>query len=428
LGEGGKCANIPFQTARGAGKEGSVALLVQKYGGTSVGDLERIHKVAQRIAHYRGKGYRLAVVVSAMGHTTDELIALAKRVNPRPPFRELDLLTTTGEQVSVALLSMQLWAMGIPAKGFVQHQIGITTDGRYGDARILEVNPARIREALEEGFVAVIAGFMGTTREGEITTLGRGGSDTTAVAIAAALGAKECEIYTDTEGVYTTDPHLIPEARKLSVIGYDQMLEMAALGARVLHPRAVYYAKRYGVVLHVRSSFSYNPGTLVKEVGMEMDKAVTGVALDLDHAQIGLIGIPDRPGIAAKVFQALAERGIAVDMIIQGVPGHDPSRQQMAFTVKKDFAQEALEALEPVLAEIGGEAILRPEIAKVSIVGVGLASQPEIPAKMFQAVASTGANIEMIATSEVRISVIIPAEYAEAALRAVHQAFELDKA
>ena len=248
------------------------------------------------------------------------------------------------------------------------------------------------------------------------------------LAIAAALGAKECEIYTDTEGVYTTDPHLIPEARKLSVIGYDQMLEMAALGARVLHPRAVYYAKRYGVVLHVRSSFSYNPGTLVKEVAMEMDKAVTGVALDLDHAQIGLIGIPDQPGIAAKVFQALAERGIAVDMIIQGVPGHDPSRQQMAFTVKKDFAQEALEALEPVLAEIGGEAILRPDIAKVSIVGVGLASTPEVPAKMFQAVASTGANIEMIATSEVRISVIIPAEYAEAALRAVHQAFELDKA
>ena len=417
-----------FKPPGGAGKEGSVALVVQKYGGTSVGDLERIHKVAQRIAHYREKGHRLAVVVSAMGHTTDELIALAKRVNPRPPFRELDLLTTTGEQVSVALLSMQLWAMGIPAKGFVQHQIGITTDGRYGDARILEVNPARIREALEQGFVAVIAGFMGTTPEGEITTLGRGGSDTTAVAIAAALGANECEIYTDTEGVYTTDPHLIPEARKLSVIGYDQMLEMAALGARVLHPRAVYYAKRYGVVLHVRSSFSYNPGTLVKEVAMEMDKAVTGVALDLDHAQIGLIGIPDQPGIAAKVFQALAERGIAVDMIIQGVPGHDPSRQQMAFTVKKDFAQEALEALEPVLAEIGGEAILRPDIAKVSIVGVGLASTPEVPAKMFQAVASTGANIEMIATSEVRISVIIPAEYAEAALRAVHQAFELDKA
>ena len=417
-----------FKPPGGAGKEGSVALVVQKYGGTSVGDLERIHKVAQRIAHYREKGHRLAVVVSAMGHTTDELIALAKRVNPRPPFRELDLLTTTGEQVSVALLSMQLWAMGIPAKGFVQHQIGITTDGRYGDARILEVNPARIREALEQGFVAVISGFMGTTPEGEITTLGRGGSDTTAVAIAAALGAKECEIYTDTEGVYTTDPHLIPEARKLSVIGYDQMLEMAALGARVLHPRAVYYAKRYGVVLHVRSSFSYNPGTLVKEVAMEMDKAVTGVALDLDHAQIGLIGIPDQPGIAAKVFQALAERGIAVDMIIQGVPGHDPSRQQMAFTVKKDFAQEALEALEPVLAEIGGEAILRPDIAKVSIVGVGLASTPEVPAKMFQAVASTGANIEMIATSEVRISVIIPAEYAEAALRAVHQAFELDKA
>lgn len=403
-----------------------MALVVQKYGGTSVGDLERIHKVAQRIQHYRERGHQLAVVVSAMGHTTDELIALAKRVNKRPPQRELDMLTTIGEQQSVALLSMQLNAMGIPARGFTQNQIGIITDGRYGDARILRVEPRLIRESLDRGEVAVIAGFMGTTPDGELTTLGRGGSDTTAVAIAAALGAHECEIFTDTEGVYTTDPHTIPEAQKLFRIGYDQMLELAALGARVLHPRAVYYGKRYGVKIHVRSSFSYNPGTLVEE-GMELDRPVTGVALDDEIAQIGLIGIPDRPGIASRVFEALARRGVAVDMIIQGVPGHDASRQQMAFTVNKDFAEEAMEALEPVLAEIGGEAVLRPDVAKVSIVGVALASTPGIPARMFAAVSSVGANIEMIATSEVRISVIIPAHHAEAALRAVHSAFELDK-
>lgn len=403
-----------------------MALVVQKYGGTSVGDLERIHKVAQRIQHYRERGHQLAVVVSAMGHTTDELIALAKRVNKRPPQRELDMLTTIGEQQSVALLSMQLNAMGIPARGFTQNQIGIITDGRYGDARILRVEPRLIRESLDRGEVAVIAGFMGTTPDGELTTLGRGGSDTTAVAIAAALGAHECEIFTDTEGVYTTDPHTIPEAQKLLRIGYDQMLELAALGARVLHPRAVYYGKRYGVRIHVRSSFSYNPGTLVEE-GMELDRPVTGVALDDEIAQIGLIGIPDRPGIASRVFEALARRGVAVDMIIQGVPGHDASRQQMAFTVNKDFAEDAMEALEPVLAEIGGEAVLRPDVAKVSIVGVALASTPGIPARMFAAVSSVGANIEMIATSEVRISVIIPAHHAEAALRAVHSAFELDK-
>ncbi|RIH88427.1 aspartate kinase [Calidithermus roseus] len=404
-----------------------MALVVQKYGGTSVGDLERIHKVAQRIQHYREKGHQLAVVVSAMGRMTDELIALAKRVNPRPPQRELDMLTTIGEQQSVALLSMQLNAMGIPARGFTQSQVGITTDGRYGDARILRVEPRLIQEALNRGEVAVIAGFMGVTPDGELTTLGRGGSDTTAVAIAAALGAHECEIFTDTEGVYTTDPHLIPEAQKLNKIGYDQMLEMAALGARVLHPRAVYYGKRYGVKIHVRSSFSYNPGTIVTEDGMELERPVTGVALDDEIAQIGLVGIPDRPGIAGRVFEALARAGVAVDMIIQGVPGHDASRQQMAFTVNQDFADDAMDALEPVLAEIGGEARLRRDVAKVSIVGVALASTPGIPARMFGAIAGVGANIEMIATSEVKISVIIPLQFAEAAVRAVHSAFELDK-
>ena len=405
-----------------------MALIVQKYGGTSVGDLDKIKKVALRIAHYRERGHDLIVVVSAMGKTTDELISLAKRVNPRPSPRELDMLTTTGEQQSAALLALQLQALGIPARSFIQHQIGITTDGRYTNARIVEVNPRRILEAVREGMVAVVGGFMGTTPEGEITTLGRGGSDTTAVAIAAAVGAREAEIFTDTEGVYTTDPHLIPEAQKLPYIGYDQMLEMAALGAKVLHPRAVWYAKRYGVRLHVRSSFSYNPGTIVAEEGsMKLSRPVTGAALDLGQAEIGLVGIPDQPGIAARVFEALAEAGVAVDMIIQGVPGHEASRTQMAFTVPKDYVEDAVDALKPVLAELGGELTVNPKIAKLSIVGVQLASTPGIPAKMFQAVSSVGANIHMIATSEVRVSVIIDEEFAEPALRAVHLAFELDK-
>ncbi|MDX2005957.1 MAG: aspartate kinase [Meiothermus sp.] len=404
-----------------------MALIVQKYGGTSVGDLERIHKVAQRIQHYRSKGHQIAVVVSAMGRTTDELIAQAKRVNPRPPARELDMLVTIGEQQSAALLSMQLNAMGIPARAFTQAQLGFTTDGRYGNSRIAKVEPVLIQAALDRGEVAVVTGFMGTTPEGELTTLGRGGSDTTAVALAAALGAKECEIFTDTEGVYTTDPHMIPEAQKLATIGYDQMLEMAALGAGVLHPRSVWYGKKYGVTIHVRSSFSYNQGTLVTEAGMELGRAVTGVALDDEHAQIGLVGIPDRPGIASRVFEVLGRAGVAVDMIIQGVPGHDASRTQMAFTVNQDFAEDAMDALEPLLKEIGGEANLRRDIAKISVVGQALASTPGIPAKMFSALSAVGANIEMIATSEVRISVVIPAQYAEQALRAVHGAFELDR-
>jgi len=402
-----------------------MALIVQKYGGTSVGDLDKIKKVALRIAHYREKGHDLIVVVSAMGRTTDELIALAKEVNPRPSPRELDMLTTTGEQKSAALLALQLQALGIPAKSFVQHQIGIITDGRYTNARIVEVKPDRIMQAVKEGMVAVVGGFMGTTPDGEITTLG---SDTTAVAIAAAVGAQEAEIFTDTEGVYTTDPHLIPEAQKLPYIGYDQMLELAALGAKVLHPRAVWYAKRYNVRLHVRSSFSYNPGTIVAQEGsMKLSRPVTGVALDRGQAEIGVLNIPDQPGVAARIFEALADAGVAVDMIIQGVPGDDESRTQMAFTVPKDYMEDAVDALKPVLAELGGELIVNPEIAKLSIVGVQLASTPGIPAKMFEAIASVGANIHMIATSEVRVSVIIDEEFAEPALRAVHSAFELDK-
>ena len=405
-----------------------MGLFVQKYGGTSLGDLELIHKAAQRILHTRERGHQVVAVVSAMGHSTDELVSLARRVHPHPVAREMDIVMTTGEQISAGLMALQLQALGTPAQALVQHQIGIVTNGQYGNARIAEVQTVRIRSILERGAVPVIGGFMGTTPAGELTTLGRGGSDTTAVALAAALEAEVCEIYTDTEGVYTTDPHLIPEARKLAAIGYDQMLELAALGAQVLHPRAVWYAKRYGVKLHVRSSFSYNTGTLVREEAMKMERVVTGAALDLNHAQIGLVGIPDRPGIAARLFAALAREGIAVDTIIQGVPGSTASRHHMAFTLAKDELERAVLALRSVLDEIGGEITVVPQVAKVSIVGVGLASTPEIPPKMFEAVASVGANIEMISSSEVKLSVIIPAELGQEALAAVHQAFELDQA
>ncbi|MBS3966859.1 MAG: aspartate kinase [Truepera sp.] len=407
-------------------------IVVQKYGGTSVGDLERIQKVAARIARYVQEGDKVAVTVSAMGRTTDRLIGLAKEVSPRPSKRELDVLMATGEQQSIALVALALQQLGVRARSFTGQQAGFLTDSLNGSASIIEVNPAGMLRAFEDHQVIVIAGFQGVDAEGNITTLGRGGSDTTAVAAAAALGARECEIYTDTEGIYTTDPHLIPEATKLDRIDYDEMLELASLGAKVLHPRSVWYGRRYGVTIHVRSSFSYNPGTIVTrlaatEHAMKTDRPVTGVALDRNHVRINLLGVPDVPGVAAKVFTALGNAGVSVDMIIQGVPGNDSSRQQMAFTVNRDTVDDALEAVAPVLAEIGGRAEADPTIAKVSIVGIAIGSTPGIAGRMFAAIASVGANIEMIATSEVRISAVIPADKAEEAVRAVHQAFELDK-
>jgi aspartate kinase len=406
-------------------------IVVQKYGGTSVGDLERIRKVAARIVRCVEHGDKVAVTVSAMGRTTDRLLSMAKEITPRPSKRELDVLLTTGEQQSIALVTIALQEMGVRAQSFTGRQAGFCTDSFFGSARILEVDPERMLRAFEDIDVAVVAGFQGVDAEGNITTLGRGGSDTTAVALAAALGARECEIYTDTEGVYTTDPHLIPEATKIEEIDYDEMLELATLGAKVLHPRSVWYARRYGVRIHVRSSFSYNPGTIVRKIersenSMITEKPVTGVALDRNHARINLLGVPDTPGTAAKVFTALGNAGIVVDMIIQGVPGSDPSRQQMAFTVNKDAVADALDAVQPVLDDIGGHAEADADIAKVSIVGIAIGSTPGVAGRMFDAVSSAGANIEMIATSEVRVSVVIPAEYAEEAVRAVHNAFGLD--
>ena len=407
-------------------------LVVQKYGGTSVGDLERIRKVAARVQRAVESGSKVAVTVSAMGRTTDGLVSLAKEVTPRPSRRELDLLMATGELQSASLLAMMLQSMGVKARSFTGQQAGFLTDGFFGGARILEVDPKRMLTALETEDVVVVAGFQGADESGNITTLGRGGSDTTAVAVAAALGADECEIYTDTEGVYTTDPHLIPEATKLARIDYDEMLELASLGAKVLHPRSVWYARRYGVRIHVRSSFSYNPGTLVTKVEkleetMITDRPVTGVALDRNHARINLLGLPDTPGVAAGLFEALGRAGLSADMIIQGVPGDNASRQQMAFTVHKDTVAEALEAVQPVLEKLGGHAEVDSDIAKLSVVGVAIGSTPGVAGTMFAAVSSVGANIEMITTSEVRISVVIPATHAEEALRAVHAAFELDK-
>jgi aspartate kinase len=407
-------------------------LRVQKYGGTSVGDLDRIRKVAKRIERVVAEGAKACVTVSAMGHTTDGLVATAREVTPRPDRRELDHLMATGEQVSMALLAMALHHLGVRARSFTGAQAGFLTNGAHGSARIVRVDPARLLAAFEDVDVCVVAGFQGVDERGEVTTLGRGGSDTTAVALAAALGTEECELYTDTDGVYTTDPHRVPAATKLERIDYDAMLELAALGARVLHPRSVWYARRYGVRIHVRSSFGFQPGTIVtrippEEARMDTDRPVTGVALDDDHARIDLLGVPDQPGVAARVFGALGAAGVSADMIIQGVRGAGDSRQQMAFTVPSDAADEALEAVAPVMRALGGEATLDRDVAKLSIVGVAIGSTPGVAARFFEAVAAAGANIEMIATSEVRISVAIPANVAQEALVAVHAAFELDR-
>lgn len=405
---------------------------VQKFGGTSVGDIDRMGKVAARIGRTARGGQKVVVVVSAMGRTTDQLIGMARHTAKRPGRRELDALLATGEQQSAALLTMALHERGVAARSFTGAQAGFLTDANHGAARIVRVDPRPIRAALAEVDVAVVAGFQGADANGNLTTLGRGGSDTTAVALAAALQADECEIFTDTDGVYTTDPHTIDSATKLDWIGYDEMLELASHGARVLHPRSVWYARRYGVRIHVRSSFNLASGTLVtsrqqaQEAHMFTDRPVTSVTLDTSHARIDLHAVPDHPGVAARIFRALGDARVSVDMIIQGVRGAADSRQQMAFIVADDLVPEAVEALQPVLAEWGAHAEVDRDVAKLSIVGVAIASTPGLAAQLFEAVAQAGANIDMITTSEVRISVLIPAQRAKAALAAVHAAFGLD--
>lgn len=404
-----------------------MALIVQKYGGSSVANVERIKKVAQNIAHTRSQGNKMVIVVSALAHTTDELISLAKKVNPKPSSRELDMLLATGEQVSIALLAMALEAINVPVISYTGPQVGIITDNVHNKARIKEIKTTRIEEELAQDKVVIVAGFQGKTTNDEITTLGRGGSDTTAVALAAALKADLCEIYTDVDGVYTTDPRMVSKASKLDYITYDEMLELAILGAKVLHPRSVELAKIYNVPLCVRSSFVNKEGTLVvKNDQLEKELVVTGIAYDLNVAKIGVFDVPDEPGIASKIFDALAVANINVDMIVQSAMRNNINN--IAFTVPKDDLNKALQIVEKVGKEIGASEIVHADdLAKISIVGAGMISSPGVAAKMFHILAENKINLEMISTSEIKVSCIIKNSNVEKAVQALHDGFDLDK-
>ncbi len=405
-----------------------MALVVQKYGGTSVGDIERIKNVAARVIRTKKEGHRVVVVVSAMAGETDKLIRLAYQITPMADERELDVLVSTGEQVSVALMAIALKAMGCDAKSYLGFQIKIATDSAFGKARITGIDSEKILEDLRNDRVVVVAGFQGVDEADNITTLGRGGSDTTAVAIAAALKADVCEIYTDVDGVYTTDPNVCDKARKLSKISYDEMLEMASLGAKVLQIRSVEFAKKYGVPVHVRSSFNDNPGTIVCEEDKEMEKVVvSGVTYNKNEAKIEIMRVPDVPGVAAKLFKPIADANIVVDMIIQ-TSSTEKGYADVAFTVPKSDFTKTLEIVKGALKEIGGKEVKADQdIAKVSIVGVGMRSHSNVAAQMFSALAKEGINIQMISTSEIKISCIIDSKYTELAVRALHDAFALDK-
>jgi aspartate kinase len=405
-----------------------MALVVQKYGGTSVGDTERIKNVARRAINTRNQGHEVVVVVSAMAGETDKLIRLAQQVTPTPDERELDVLVSTGEQVSIALLTIALKDMGTDAKSYLGFQIKIATDSAFGKARITGIEPERMFNDLKNGRVVVVAGFQGVDESDNITTLGRGGSDTTAVAIAAALKADVCEIYTDVDGVYTTDPNVCSKARKLSKISYDEMLEMASLGAKVLQIRSVEFAKKYDVPIHVRSSFNDNPGTIVCKEDEEMERVVvSGVTYNKNEAKIEVMRIPDVPGVAAKLFKPIADANIVVDMIIQ-TSSSEKGYADVAFTVPKSDFTKTLQIVKKTIKELGGKEVDADEnIAKVSIVGVGMRSHSNIATQMFSALANEGINIHMISTSEIKISCIIDSKYTELAVRALHDEFELDK-
>ena len=400
-------------------------LIVQKYGGTSVGDTEKIHNVANRIKMFYDQGHDIVVVVSAMGHTTDELVSKAARVNPNPPTREMDMLLSTGEQISIALLAMALDYIKVPAISFTGHQIEFRTDSSHSNARILDINSAKLKEALAEKKVCIVAGFQGVEESGNITTLGRGGSDTSAVALAAVLKADQCEIYTDVDGVYTTDPNKVPSARKLEKISYDEMLELARLGAGVLHSRSVELASKYDVVLHVRSSFNNSTGTLVVREEEIMEKVlVRGVTLKTDESRISAIDIPDRPGLAAQLFEKLANSKVNVDMIVQST-GKD-SRNTISFSVPQNQLTIAKQVMEAFIAEMGaGSMDSTDSIAVVSAVGVGMKSHSGVASNMFRALAEKNINIEMISTSEIKISVVVPKDQGKQALEAIHNAFGL---
>ena len=406
-----------------------MSLVVQKYGGSSVGDAEQIKRVAQRIVDARRGGNDVVVIVSAMGDTTDDLLDLAQQVSPLPPPRELDMLLTAGERISMALLAMAIANLGFEARSFTGSQAGVITDSVHGRARIIDVAPGRIREAVDAGYIAIVAGFQGVSQDTkDITTLGRGGSDTTAVALAAALNADACEIYTDVDGVFTADPRKVPNAKKLAQISYEEMLEMAASGAKVLMLRCVEYARRYGVKVHVRSSFTERSGTWVVGVPEEelVEQAIiSGVAHDLSEARVTVVGVPDKPGEAAAIFRTIADAEINIDMIVQNVSG-STGRTDISFTLPKTDGPRAMTALERVKSEIGFESLLYDDhVGKVSLIGAGMRSHPGVSAKFFEALAAAAVNVQNISTSEIRISVVCQDTDVPAAVRAVHDAFEL---
>jgi len=402
-----------------------MGLIVQKYGGSSVADTHKIRRVARRVVETAKAGHGVVVVVSAMGKTTDGLIRLAQKITPRPPEREMDMLLATGEQVSIALLAMAIDVLGHKARSFTGEQAGIRTDAAHTRARIVGIDGDKVRRALDDGYVAIVAGFQGVTEEDNITTLGRGGSDLTAVALAATLRADVCEIYTDVDGVYTADPNIVPEARKRDRISYDEMLEMASLGAKVLQSRSVEFAKKYGVPVHVRSTFKTDPGTLVTMEDPNMEAVVvTGIAHDRGQAKVTIRGVPDRPGIAAQVFGTVSDHGIVVDMIVQNVSRDGLS--DISFTVPRGDRPTVVATLEDVATKIGAESVTYDDrIAKVSIVGVGMRSHSGVAARMFRALSREGVNIHMISTSEIAVSCVIEDKYVELAVRALHDTFEL---
>jgi aspartate kinase len=412
-----------------------MALVVQKYGGSSVADAEGIKRVAKRIVATKQAGNQVVIVVSAMGDTTDELTDLANRVSPAPPGRELDMLLTSGERISMALLAMAIAALGMEARSFTGSQAGVITDGQHGRARIIDVTPGRISSALAEGAIPIVAGFQGVSQNTkDITTLGRGGSDTTAVALAAALSADVCEIYTDVDGVFTEDPRLVRGARRIPRITYEEMLEMAACGAKVLIPRCVEYARRYNLPIHVRSSFSDKIGTWVsghagdesEEAGMEQ-AIISGVAHDRSEGKITVVGVPDRVGAAATIFGIIAEAGVNIDMIVQNVSAIATGRTDISFTLPGTDGQQTLETLRAAQDKIGFQDLLYDDrIGKISVIGAGMRSHPGVSAKFFAALAEAGVNIQMISTSEIRISVVVSQNDVDVAVNATHKAFDLE--
>src|SRR5699024_5802203 len=409
-----------------------VALIVQKYGGSSVSDAEAIKRVAQRIVAQKKAGHDVVVVVSAMGDTTDELLDLAEQVTPMPPARELDMLVTAGERMSMALVAMAIENLGYEARSFTGSQAGVITTSWHGNAKIIDVTPGRITEAVSEGAICIVAGFQGVSQDTkDITSLGRGGSDTTAVALAGALDADTCEIYSDVDGVFTADPRIVPSARRVPKLSYEEMLEMAASGTKILHLRCVEYARQYNIPLHVRSSFSQKPGTwIVSEVeeseGMEQP-IISGVSHDRSEAKITVVGVPDKVGEAATLFKTLADAEINIDMIVQNVSAVSTSRTDISFTVPKDSGKEAVAALKKVQDKVGYDSLRYDDkIGKVSLIGAGMRSYPGVTARFFDAIAASGTNVEMISTSEIRISVVVVEDQVDAAVRAAHSEFQLD--